>query len=233
MRCDGTVSTLLALGRESGISAFVVHSAATIPEQVGPINDFIAETARLHPGSMIGFATVHPDYPSIGKEIERAISIGLKGIKIHPDFQKFRLDSPGAMEIYEAIEGRLPVLVHAGDHRSDYSKASRVLAVVKRFPKLDIVCAHFGGWSEWAEAVDKLAGSRVMVDTSSSFYALAPGQARKLIDMYGVDSVLFGTDYPMWEPEQELEYLSRIELTAEERGKIMHGNAERLLGRYS
>lgn len=230
MKYDGAVSTLLELGGKAGVDVFIVHSVATIPQQVAPINDFIVQAAAQHPGRLIGFATMHPDYPSIGREIDRIVSLGLKGIKIHPDFQKFHLDSKGAFAIYEAIEGRLPILIHTGDYRYDYSKAERMLAVLKRFPKLDAVCAHFGGWSEWEDAAAVLRGSRVMVDTSSSLYAISPEQAGKLIGDYGADNVLFGSDYPMWGPEKELEYFNRIELTDADREKILHGNAERLLG---
>jgi uncharacterized protein len=230
MNYDGTVSTLLELGKRAGVDASVVHSVATIPQQVKAINDFIAQTASLHPGKLIGFATMHPDYPSIGKEIDRAVSLGLKGIKIHPDFQKFLIDSKEAFHIYEAIEGRLPILIHTGDYRYEYSKARRVLSIVEKFPRLDVICAHFGGWSEWEDSTTILQGSRVMVDTSSSLYALPCDRAGRLIRLYGADNVLFGSDYPMWGPEKELEYLNRIELTDEQREKILHGNAERLLG---
>lgn len=230
MQFDGTLGTLLALGDESGVGTFVVHSVATVPQQVEAINDFIAGTVRLHPGRLVGFATMHPGYRSIGAEIDRAVSLGFRGVKIHPDFQKFNLDDREAMAIYEAIEGRLPILVHCGDNRYEYSKARRMAAVMDRFPKLQVICAHFGGYSEWEDAAAALAGRNVLVDTSSSLFALAPERARELIDLYGVDSVLFGTDYPMWGPEHELALLSRIGLTAEEREKIMHGNAERLLG---
>lgn len=230
MMHDGTVSTLLELGGKSGIDTFVVHSVATVPQQVESINDYIAQTVRQHPEKLIGFATIHPGYEPIEREIDRVISLGLRGIKIHPDFQKFHLDCKEALRIYEVIEGRLPILVHNGDYRYEYSKAGRMAAIVKRFPRLQVVCAHFGGWSEWEEAATALEGYNVRVDTSSSLYALTPDQARKLILKYGVDNVLFGTDYPMWGPESELEHFNRIELTDDEREKILHGNAERLFG---
>lgn len=230
MSFDGTVNTLLELGGKSGIDTFVVHSVATVPQQVVAINDFIAQTVSQHPEKLIGFATIHPDYDDIDKEVERAISLGLRGIKIHPDFQKFLVDSKEALRIYEVIEGRLPILIHCGDFRYEFSKARRIAAIANRFPKLQMVCAHFGGWSEWVESIAILKGSHVLVDTSSSLYEITPEQARTLIHGYGVDNVLFGTDYPMWGPEGELELMSKIDLADEEREMIMHGNAERLFG---
>jgi predicted TIM-barrel fold metal-dependent hydrolase len=230
MKFDGTVSTLLDLNERFGVDASVVHSVATVPQQVAAINDFIAETAGRHPGRLIGFATIHPGFDGIGREIDRVISLGLRGVKIHPDFQKFCLDDEDAFPIYEAIEGRLPILVHTGDQRYEYSKARRMANVIRRFPRLQAICAHFGGYSEWTESAAILQGCGVQVDTSSSMFALSPGEVRRLIDGFGVDNVLFGTDYPMWGPENELKWLGRVELTPAEREKILHGNAERLFG---
>lgn len=99
----------------------VVQSVATVPEQVHNINSFIAEQVRLHPDKFIGFGALHPDFPDISGETERIISLGLKGIKLHSDFQKFNIDDLKAFPIYEAAEGRLPILFHCGDDRYDFS----------------------------------------------------------------------------------------------------------------
>lgn len=230
MKFDGTVSTLLSLNERFGVDISVVHSVATAPQQVAAINDFIAGTVSEHPGRLIGFATIHPGLADAAGELDRAVSLGLRGVKIHPDFQRFHLDDKEMFPIYEAIEGRLPLLVHSGDSRYEYSKARRIASAMRHFPKLQVICAHLGGYSEWAESASALQDLGVIVDTSSSMFALQPGEVRALIDRYGVDNVLFGTDYPMWGPENELELLGRLGLTCEERGKILHGNAERLLG---
>lgn len=51
----------------------------------------------------------------------------------------------------------------------------------------------------WEEATEVFAGTpNLMVDVSSSLYSLTPETAKELIYAYGVDNVLFGTNYPMW-----------------------------------
>jgi predicted TIM-barrel fold metal-dependent hydrolase len=228
---DGTLSALLKAGGEAGIGGYVVHSVATTPEQVVSINNFIADRVREYPGVLTGFATIHPDFGDIGGEMERAASIGLKGVKIHPDFQKFAIDDEKAFEIYRHIEGKLPLLAHTGDYRYTYSKAFRVARVLEAFPGLTFIGAHFGGWSEWEAAADVLKGyDNLYVDTSSSLYTLTPEKARRLIDAFGVERVLFGTDYPMWNPREEFERFGKIPLDATERERILHKNAEVLLG---
>ncbi len=230
MNCDGTAESLIREGEAAGISKFIVQSVATVPVQVESINDFIAGCVKKYPDKFIGFAAMHPDYENTEKEIDRAISLGLKGVKLHPDFQQFAIDDPKAMKIYEIIEGRLPLLIHTGDIRYNFSRPEMLVKVLDRFPKLDIIAAHFGGWSEWDNAAKILGGRRLWVDTSSSLYSMTPEHAGKLIDAYGVDNVLFGTDYPMWTAKHELELFNKIPLTEKEREMILHENAEKLLG---
>ncbi len=231
MEMDGTVETLIENGKKNGIGKFLVQSVATTPAQVESINDFIAQSVKEHPDEFIGFATIHPDYPDLKAEIDRVIGMGLKGIKLHPDFQRFNIDCDRAMELFGLIEGKLTVLIHMGDYRYEFSKPERLARVMDKYPKLKVIGAHFGGWSEWDDAVDCLAGrENLWVDTSSSLYAFEPEHAKELIYKFGVDKVLFGTDFPMWEASGELERFNRIPLTDEEREMILHKNAEKLLG---
>jgi len=225
----GSVANLIAEGERAGIDRFVVHSVATTAAQVESINRFIVSTVAQYPDKLIGFATMHPDYEGIQQEIEWAMEHGLAGVKIHPDFQKFLIDDEKAYPLYECIEGRIPLLVHTGDYRYEYSKPERMARVMDRFPKLDVIGAHFGGWSVWEKAAEILGGRRIWVDTSSSLYSIAPETARRLIDAYGVDRVLFGSDFPMWKPKEELERFMQIPLTEEEREKILWKNAASLL----
>lgn len=229
MNLDGTAETLINSGASAGVSKFIVQSVATTPQQVEGINNFISRSVKAYPDKFIGFAAIHPDYPDIEKELDRAVSLGLKGVKIHPDFQQFNIDDKSAMKIYEIIEGRLPILIHMGDSRYRWSKPARLVKVLEAFPKLEVIGAHFGGWSEWDDAAEILGGRKIRVDTSSSLYALSPKRVRELIDIYGVENVLFGTDYPMWTAAGELEMFEKIPLSDSEREMIFHKNAERLL----
>ena len=94
-----------------------------------------------------------------------------------------------------------------------------------------VIGAHFAGWSVWEEATQKLAGTpNLYVDLSSSLYALSSEDAKKFIYAYGVDKVLWGTDYPMWEAESEMEMFRKIGLSPEEENKILYENSAKVLG---
>lgn len=228
---DGTLSTLLRLCDEAGVDRCLVHSVATVPHQVESINNFIAECVKLYPDRLIGFGALHPDYEDIAGETERMVSLGLRGIKLHPDFQRFQIDEERVFPIYEAaVKHSLPVLFHAGDYRYDFSGPKRLRRAAELFPEMKIIGAHFAGWSQWDEAQELFTDGRIYVDLSSSLYAISPERAAELIRSFGVDRVLFGTDYPMWTAKGELERFYAIPLTAEERELILYKNALRLLG---
>ncbi len=229
MHMDGKTATLLEHGSKAGIDHFIVQSVATTPKQVSSINHFIAASVAESNGRFTGLGTLHPDSEDIESDVNEVIELGLKGVKLHPDIQRFKLDDYRMLKIYELCEGRLPLLVHTGDNRFDYSNPNRIVPILDIYKNLTFIGAHFGGWSIWEEATKKLKGyNNFYVDCSSSLYAISTETAGKLIREYGVNRVLFGTDYPMWDPTEEVERFLKIDLTEEERQDIFYNNAARL-----
>jgi hypothetical protein len=229
MAHDGTAAKLLETGKKAGIDRFVIHSVATSPEQVRSINDFVARAAAEH-SEFIGFAAMHQNFADMAGELERVQALGLRGVKMHPDIQRFAVDDREMDRLYGLMEGKLPLLLHAGDNRYGFSNPVRIARVLDRFPGLDIIAAHFGGYTEWDEAERRLAGRRVWVDTSSSLAFIGAERARRLIGLFGEDRVIFGTDYPMWDAEEEMARFNALNLTPEQREKIMYKNICGLLG---
>lgn len=228
---DGTLGALIEEGTAAGVDRFIVQSVATVPSQVRAINDFISESVRKYPDKLIGFGALHPDFDDIAGETERIISLGLKGIKLHSDFQQFFVDDEFAYPIYEICADKgLPILFHVGDDRYDFSSPERLLRVVKRFPKLTVIAAHLAGWSMWDRGAELFEHSGVYADCSSSLYAMSPEHAAELIRKIGVDRVMWGTDYPMWGAAEELERFDKLPLSEDEKEMILSKNALRVLG---
>ncbi len=226
---DGKISTLLEKGGAAGIEHFIVQSVATSPKQVSGINHFIAEAVANSGGRFTGLGTLHPDSTNIEEEVDEIIHLGLKGVKLHPDIQQVAIDDPRMNKIYELCQGALPILMHTGDHRFDFSNPNRMLPVLEKYPRLTVVGAHFGGWSVWDEATRTLScHENFYVDCSSSLYAMPPKKAKELIFAYTPKRVLFGTDYPMWDIDTEIERFMKIELSEEERCDILYNNSSEL-----
>lgn len=227
----GTVADLLRQGNAAGIDHFIVQSVATTPHQVRRINEFIAAEVAGSGGRLTGLGTLHPDSEDIAGDIAHLESLGLRGVKLHPDIQQFKIDDYRCLKIYELCEGKLPILMHTGDYRYDFSNPNRLLPVLKIYQGLTVIGAHLGGWSIWEDASRQLAGiPNFYVDCSSSFPYLKPEQARAIILRYGVQRVLFGTDYPMWTVQKELDYFFSLDLGEEANRRILCENVFQLFG---
>ncbi len=198
----------------------MISSTATSPHQVISINNFLADISHKYT-NFLSFGTIHPEFPSPKAEIERLIALGLKGIKLHPDCQKYAIDHPLMFPIYEALEDRLPVLFHVGDNRMDYSSPLRLAKILSNFPKLTVIAAHLGAYGVWDDCGKILLGKNVYIDTSSALMFMDKKKAINIIRTHGTDKVLFGTDYPMWIPNIELKRFLSLGLTkAENKGSF-------------
>jgi hypothetical protein len=231
MSLDGTTEGLIRDGEKVGVVHYLVHSVATTPKQVKSINEFISGEVKTHPGLFTGFGTLHPDSPDLEGDYSHLLEQGLKGVKLHPDFQRFALDGEQAFAIGRVISRNpVPLLIHCGDYRYNYSNPKQLKAFLTEFPNLTVIGAHFAGWSVWKQAAEELAGiPNLFVDCTSSLYRITSRQAADLVHAYGADKVIWGTDYPMWESEKELEMFHNIGLTPEEEELILYRNAAELL----
>lgn len=151
-------------------------------------------------------------------------------MKIHPDTQKVNMDDPRLMRLYEIIEGRLPIVIHTGDYRYDYSHPRRLKRILHTFPKLVVDAAHFGGWSVFDYALEYLEDENCYVDTSSALEFLGPRRTVELARAYGIERVMFGSDFPMWSPVNEYNMLAAMPFTEDEFEAITWHNAQRFIG---
>ncbi|MBO5511248.1 MAG: amidohydrolase [Clostridia bacterium] len=249
---QGTVADLLAVGEAAGCDGYVIQSVASTPHHVESINRFIAAAiaadiseaeSQGHSGKLTGLGTLHPDHPDLKGAVEDILSHGLHGVKLHPDMQKFCIDDERAYPIYQlCVEYDLPILMHMGDPRFDYSHPDRLYRVLTDFPTLTVVAAHMGGWANWDYACDRLSDfQNLYVDTSSSMAtavkdygiqphvtSLTPAHTAALIRRWGAEKVLFGTDYPMWSQADDLAVFFEMGLTEAENRMILAENAKRV-----
>ena len=226
----GSVGRLMERIEGTDIERCVVHSVAVRPGTVGSINDFISRTCQENP-QFVGFMTLHQDTPNMEAEIERACAMGLKGIKLHPDTQGVNMDDERLMVAYAIAERRgLPVIFHCGDYRYDFSHPRRLCRILHEFPNLVVNAAHFGGWSIYDYALEFLEHERCFLDMSSSMRYLGPRRTRELVETYGYDRIMFGSDFPMWTPGDELNVFRSLGFGEAALERMCWHNAERFLG---
>lgn len=224
----GSASVLLDRGAAGGIEEFVVLPVALNPTQVRKINENILNEIAIHK-EFHGFGTVHAAMDGLMDEVEFIHRAGLHGIKLHPDTQLFNIDDERLLPMYDYMQGKLPLITHTGDPRHDYSHPRRLKRVMELFPRLEVIAPHFGGWGVFDEAVALLGSKNCWVDLSSSRQVMSKEQFMHYIDTYGADRVLFGSDFPIWDPKEEAEYFMQLPLLDTDKEKIAYKNAEKIL----
>ncbi len=226
-----SVSALLESGKKINACHYLVCSSALSPTQTEHINDYMALLMAEHK-EFTALGTIHPDNENYREELARVKSLGLKGVKLHPDFQKFTIDDEKMLPVYREIARLgLPVLMHMGDDRYDYSRPLHLASLMRKVPDLVCIAAHFGGWGRWDEAYEVLVPSeRLYFDTSSALMRLSRDGALKMVEKFGVERFMFGTDFPIWEPTAEVKRVLDLGLTEKENEMLFSGNFIRLFG---
>jgi predicted TIM-barrel fold metal-dependent hydrolase len=171
------------------------------------------------PRRRIGFLSVHPDEPGALDEAERCVvDLGLRGIKLGPNYQGFDPLAKAALALYGwAQERKLPILFHQGtspirDAPLRYAHPLVMDEIAIRFPELRIVMAHLG--HPWQ--VDTFAVIRkhphVYADVSAGFYRpWSFYHAMRLATEWNVlEKLLFGSDMPLATPRETIEGLRGV-----------------------
>ncbi len=227
---NGTLDGLMKSAMELDAS-FVVSNAALKVENVRHGNDFLFECAKANPDKVFPLGSVHQDMniSEICTELEYIKENGGRGLKLHPDFQHFKIEDPKMFPIYEGAQSlRLPILFHVGDENTLNSTPKAVRFIADKYPDLEIIAAHMGGYMAWDEAEEYLVGSRVYMDTSDSLLVLPEERVFRMINNHGADRIMFGSDFPLKGTYNAYVEFDSLPLTSEQKEQIYHKTAEKL-----
>jgi len=231
-RTDGTLASLKAGMDRDGVDLAVVLSIATNPKQQHNVNDFAMEMDR--DPRITAFGSVHPDAPDALEELERIAAAGLKGVKFHPEYQRFYADEERMKPIYRKISQLgLITTFHAGQDigfAPPYHCLPEHLLGALRCLDPPVVAAHWGGYCCGMEVLEKLCGENLWFDISMGYGIIPKPIAQAIVDKHGPEKLLFGSDMPWHRPGWELRLLESLDLSETDREKILSGNARSLLG---
>jgi predicted TIM-barrel fold metal-dependent hydrolase len=229
---DGTIGDLRSAMGRAGVDNGVVLGIADEARHVDGVNRFVA---RKKAEGFFGFGTVHAELTP-EQNLKSLRDNGVRGVKLHSLFQGFAYDDPRMMETLEAFGSEIAVIAHVGDGGDTVTNTratpTMLTEIVKTFPDLRLVCCHFGGYHRLDDAEEALVGLRVMLETSwpPTMAALAPERVRSIIDRHGWENIVFGSDWPMAEPQAEIEAIKRLGLSDEATEGILGKNFLRFLG---
>ena len=229
---NGTAADLIGSMDKAGITASVVASIATRPEQFSSI---LAWSESIASPRLVPFPSFHPADPEALRRIDEIAGRGFKGVKLHPYYQDFIIDDEDLFPLYDSMERLgLILLIHAGYDmaftRVPRATPERSWNVLRRFPGLKMVVTHLGGWEDWDDAARFIIGREIYIEVSVSVSAEENPRARDMIMAHPEDYVLFGSDSPWVSQADTVNRIREMGFPPGRERKLFYGNAERLFG---
>ena len=186
---DGSVPDLLAELSRLGIERCIVFGNGGLSADETYDNDAVADVARAHPETFIGFVTTNLNRSNDGirHEIERGFAMGMKGIKVHPAFSGCASRSTGMEIACACAHERGACIVN-----HDWGDAEWLRHLCRKYPEACFITGHSCGETiPVAREVDNLyVGTCPLNDF---------GGTERLVERAGVDRILFGSDL-CWDP---------------------------------
>lgn len=245
---DGTPEGLVKSMEETGIDYSVFLPVATNPKQVGKLNSQAIQAMESYGDrGFLSFAAIHPDTEHMKEVLQGIKNAGMKGVKIHPDYQDTFFDDIRYLRLIDmASELGLFVLAHAGMDEvypdQVHCDVKRILKVIEAVRSEYLILAHMGGWQMWEDVKKYICGAPVYFDTAFSLTGTVSVENKKgfgamlndeqfvrIVREHGAEKVLFGTDTPWSSQQKNLEWIQGSSLTEEEKKMVLGDNAAALL----
>lgn len=207
-------------------------------------NRWTCQVSRQHP-ELVPFIGLDPTVMTgeeMLAELEECLALGARGIKLHPAAQRFYPADERLAPVYErAQELGLPITFHCGPFalgpdEGGYAHPRHFAPLLQRFPRLRAVLGHAGLAAyrdalalarEFPQAMFDCCG---LINGTEPSPLLSDDEAAAFLREIGIGRVMFGSDYPWFDPERDVARIARLPLSDEEKRAVLHDNAARLLG---
>ena len=194
---DATLAGLKKSMKENNIDYSLVLPIATTVKQSQNINNYAASFSGQD--NVFSLGSVHPMQEQPEKELERIKELGLRGIKLHPEYQGVYINSPECKRVLKkCAELNLIVVAHTG---RDVGMPPPVKCTpqllyyaLQEVPDVTFVAAHMGGWGMWDEVKKYLLNTSVYFDTAFSFKFMGKYEFKEFLNsqIYSSERILPG-----------------------------------------
>ncbi len=202
-------------------------------------NTWTCDLTKENP-NLIPFINLDPlmDEDDMTNElVNRVNNHGAKGIKLHPNSQSFFPNNRRLWPAYQTAEQLgLPVISHAGTFATaiQYAQPKNFEEVLSSFPKLILVMAHLGnGFLDEARALAKTYPNlcfdcSAIISAKEADRKVSDAELTDLIKEIGVERVMFGSDFPWYDPADSVERLLKLDFSEQEKRMLLAENAIRI-----
>lgn len=188
MTADGMRARMEAAGVSKSI-VFPLNDPNAREDFSGP-NDVLWEAYEQYPDLFVPFFRLNP-HQDYEREFERCLETGFEGLKLHPVSQKFELDEPKVVRLFEmAAEADLPVLIHAGFGMRRIVEP--LLPTVEKHPELRLILGH-------SAMIEVLEAARTFADHPNVLFETSVVQLKDLYVLFTTldpSRIAYGSDIP-------------------------------------
>lgn len=212
------------------------HTALSSEEIVARVSSEFADV-------LIPFGSVDPlQVPRAVEQVEALVAAGARGFKFHPTMQGFAPNDPAVYPIYAAIAtAGVPAIFHTGQTgigaglpggrglKLRYSQPMLIDDVAADFPELTVILAHPS--VPWQDEAISIATHKanVFIDLSGWSPKYFAPQLVRAFSSYLSHKFLFGSDYPVIDPERWIRDFATLDVPESATRQIMKDNAIRVL----
>lgn len=234
---------------KAGIVASPAGSPLAAPEQelmdrmlerLRRRNEWTCAISQSNP-RLVAYVGLDPQMPDLALEIERRKAQGARGIKLHPSAQHFYPNDERLRDAYALAEDLgWPIIFHSGgfllNPGVDFAEPRHFESLLAEFPKLKIVLAHlaygdFASCEKLARAYDNVFfDCSLAINGSDPEAQIDPADTVASVRQIGVERIMFGSDYPWFDPALDARFLENLAFSSSELEALFSGNAEQILG---
>ncbi len=226
---EAALKAMVAGMERRGIEALILspHSALSGDTREG--NREMIQAVEEYPGRIYGYCTVNPNFPADAEgEMDAYLGHpGVVGIKVHPAMHEYPVDGPRYTPVWErANHDKLMVLCHTWG-KAGGCGAEDMMKIADRYPDVRLILGHscFGAWEEAIALAREFPNVYLELTAAYSVYGIVDWMCRDA----GAAKVLFGTDYPWFDPLVVIGCVTYAHISEDEMRNILGVNARRLL----
>jgi predicted TIM-barrel fold metal-dependent hydrolase len=212
-----------------GVDKLCVSSVKAIEYDFVEGNSDLLQLMKELPNLILGYCTLQPNFGELAlEEFDRCVlENGMVGVKMYPVLPSWKADETSVFPLIEKIaKARVPALIHA-------EPLDALFNLADRFPDATILVAHSGtgcsllGAPGIIHEVKRL--ENLYLDTATSH--LEANMVEEAVRVLGADRVIYGTDYPLLEPNAQIQRVKSAKISEEDKRLILGENMMHLIGR--
>jgi len=212
-----------------GIESIILspHSALCGDTREG--NREMLDAVRRYPGLMYGYCTLHPGYPAeMEREMDTYLSKpGVVGIKIHPELHGIPVTDVRYVPVWERANAEKRLVLSHTWAKTGGCGADDMRVIAEKYPDVRLLLGHscYGAWPEAIALAAEFPNVYLELTAAAHVYGLLEWMCREA----GSNKVVFGTDYPWFDPMVYIGFVTFAHISEDDMRNILYNNARRLL----